>query len=155
MPTLRDAQDARSLLTRAAEQLSQITQVVEADEAVWALAFDGGGFELEWFKDGARLVLTATLGMPPAQGEVAALKLALAYNALWRDNGDLRLARDGDDGELLLIGELGADDGEQDSFNAALLHFEALRRWWTDAIARSGEGSAATPIDHALLLGRI
>lgn len=157
MHPLNDATDAERLLTQASERLPQITQLAEAGEAAWFLEFDGGGEGLliEWISERSCLVLSTDLGVPPAEGEIAALKLALSYNALWRDIGDLRIARDGADGELMLIGELGPDEAEPDTFNAALLQFDALRRWWTAAIASASEASAAPPVDRALLLGRI
>jgi hypothetical protein len=157
MPTLHDADDVRRLLTQASERLTPSALLTETDPSTWVIEFDSGeGFQLEWCAEGSRLVLTAALGVPPAEGEIAALNLALSYNALWRDIGDLRIARDGEEGELLLIGELGPDDGEPETFHAALQHFASLQRWWSDAIAQVGEaGGGAAPIDHALLLGRI
>lgn len=157
MHALHDADDVRRLLTQSSERLAPGAELTETDPSTWVIEFDSGnGFHLEWCAEGARLVLTAALGVPPAEGEIAALNLALSYNALWRDIGDLRIARDGEDGELMLIGELGPEDGEPEAFLAALQHFESLQRWWTQAIARAGEpGGDAAPVDHALLLGRI
>lgn len=156
MQQLRDAEEVQRLLNRAAEQLSQISQVHETDQDAWFLEFHGGGgFALEWLGESARLVLSAELGVPTPEAEVAALNLALSYNALWRDIGDLRIARDGDEGELLLIGELGPDDAEPEAFHAALLHFESLRRWWTEAITQGAAKGAAPSTDQALLLGRV
>lgn len=157
MPTsLTDAEDALRLLTQAAERLPQIIRIAEADELSWFLEFaDGEGFLVEWSSEWSRLVLTADLGVPPPQGELAALNLALSYNALWRDIGDLRIARDGEGGELLLIGELGPDDGDPETVDAALLHFDTLRRWWTEAIARGADGGDVPSSNQALLLGRV
>lgn len=157
MHPLKDPDDAQRLLTQAAERLPQITQLAEAGEAAWFLEFAGSGqgFLVEWIAERTCLVLCADLGVPPPEGEIAALNLALSYNALWREIGDLRIARDGDDGELMLIGELGPEDCEPETFLAALQHFESLQRWWTQAIAKAGEPNDAAPVDHALLLGRI
>jgi hypothetical protein len=157
MQTLHDADDVRRLLTQASERLNPGAQLSETDPNTWVIEFhSGGSFELEWCADGSRLVLTAALGVPPAEGEIAALNLALSYNALWRDIGDLRIARDGDDGEMLLIGELGPEDGEPETFLEALQRFESLQRWWSEAIAQSDgeQGGDAAPVDQALLLGR-
>lgn len=156
MNTISDANDVLRLLTLAGERLAPRAQLSETDANTWLIEFDSGdSFELEWCAEGSRLVLTADLGVPPAEGEIAALNLALSYNALWREVGDLRIARDGDDGELMLIGELGPEDGEPETFLAALQHFQSLQRWWTQAIAKAGEPGDAAPVDHALLLGRI
>ncbi len=156
MQALNDAQDALRLITQASERLSQITEVVETDEAAWFVAFDAGeGFLVEWSTEWSRLVLTAELGVPPPEGELAVLNLALSYNALWRDIGDLRIARDGDEGEMLLIGELGPDDGDPETFNAALLHFETLRRWWADKFAHIPSPSDKSPNPTGPLFNRI
>jgi hypothetical protein len=159
MPPLQDAQVLERLLEQAQERLDPIAQVDRADDASWWVGFhNGGGFSVEWSAPWACVVFTADLGLPPPGGELAALNLALSYNALWREVGHLRIARDGDQGELMLIGELGPDDGDPDTFNAALLHFESLQRWWSEALARAAQPAgtdAATGIDQALLLGRI
>lgn len=157
MHTLESSQDAQRLIEQAQESLSQIRdiQLAEGEEAVWRIEFDDGGdFWVEWSETWARLVLTADLPVPPAGGELAALNLALSYNALWRDVGALRIARDGDEGGLLLIGELGAQDGEPQVFNAALLRFEALRQWWSEAVTGSTDPKGAH-VDQVMLLGRI
>ena len=159
MHPLQDAQDVQRLLEQARDRLGQIAEVDGTDDASWWVGFHhGGGFAVEWSGPWACVVFTAGLGLPPPGGELAALNLALSYNALWREVGHLRIARDGDQGELMLIGELGPDDGDPDTFNAALLHFESLQRWWSDAMARAAQPAgpgAATGIDQALLLGRI
>lgn len=156
MHTIHDANDARRLLIQASEHLNPSAQLTETDPSSWWIEFDSGdGFQVEWCAERSRLVLTAALGVPPAEREIAALNLALSYNALWRDIGDLRVARDGEEGELMLIGELGPDDGEPETFRAALQHFESLQRWWSEAIAHTGDPDSAAPFDHALLLGRI
>lgn len=162
MHPLQDAQDVQRLLEQAQARLGQIAEVAQADgtdDAGWWVEFhNGGGFAVEWSATWACVVFTADLGRPPPGGELAALNLALSYNALWREVGHLRIARDGDQGELLLIGELGADDGDPDTLGAALLHFESLQRWWRDAMARAAQPAAtraAAGIDQALLLGRI
>jgi len=156
MSALHDATDALRLLTQASERLTQITGLTETEDATWFIDFQGdGGFMAEWSTDWTRLVLTADLGQPTPEGELSALNLALSYNALWREIGDLRIARDGDEGELMLIGELGPEDGDPETFNAALLHFEALRRWWVDAIARAATSNPAPPAPPGVMFDRI
>ncbi|WP_322470430.1 type III secretion system chaperone [Hydrogenophaga sp. SNF1] len=156
MHALNDASDARRLITQAGQRLAQITGITEVDDGSWCIDFDGGdGFAAEWSPGGSRLVLTADLGLPTPEGELSALNLALSYNALWREIGDLRIARDGDEGELMLIGELGPEDSEPETFNAALLHFVALRRWWADAIARAASANPAPPAPPGVMFERI
>lgn len=156
MHALNDASDALRLITQAGQRLAQVTGITEVDDSTWFIDFDGGGgFMAEWSTDWSRLVLTADLGLPTPEGELSALNLALSYNALWREIGDLRIARDGDESELMLIGELGHEDSEPETFNAALLHFEALRRWWVDAIARAASANPAPPAPPGVMFERI
>ena len=156
MHALNDASEALRLITQAGQRLAQVTGITEVNDSTWVIDFDGGdGFMAEWSADRSRLVLTADLGLPTPEGELSALNLALSYNALWREIGDLRIARDGDEGELMLIGELGPEDGDPETFNAALLHFEALRRWWVDAIARAATSNPAPPAPPGVMFDRI
>lgn len=158
MHAIENAQDVERLLAQAHERLAGLTRVEPVDETGWWVAFDpGGGFHVEWSAPWRCLVFTASLGPPCPGGETAALNLALSYNALWREVGHLRLARNGDQGELLLIGELGRDEGDPETVNAALVHFEALRVWWRDALrgTRPPDAARAPGIDPALVVGRI
>lgn len=156
MPRLNTAENALRLLTQASERLAEMVQLIDLGDATWTLEFnDGDGYQLEWSAQWSRLVLTAELGVPPAEGELTALNLALSYNTLWRDVGKLRVARDGDDGQMLLIGELLPADGDPETFDAALLHFETLRRWWTNAITRTPQAMPSALRVEQMLLGRV
>jgi hypothetical protein len=150
MRSQNELADVQGLLVQAAERLREISLIAEDVEGcAWRIEFNQGeGLVMEWCADDGRLVLSADLGFPPPDGEMEALRMALSYNAQWRDIGDLRIARNGDAGELILVGELGPEESSPDAFNAALKHFEALRAWWSEAIANCGEqqpSSAAPP----------
>lgn len=139
MPTLNTAEDAARLLKQAQERIGERVRFVPLQPFHWHVVFDdGGAFQIEWSDTWGRLVLIAELGVPSAEGERQALNLALAYNAQWRQVGNLRMARDSDDGDLLLIGELGAEMATTEAFDAALLHFEGLRRWWGSVFMHAG-----------------
>jgi hypothetical protein len=135
MPDLITADDAERLLVQAQGRLGHQVHLVAAEPHLWFAVFnDGHGYRIEWSESWGRLVLIAVLGFPPAEHERKVLNLALAYNALWRQVGNLRMARDGSGGELLLIGELGPEEADPHVFDAALLRFDSLRRWWGDAL---------------------
>lgn len=156
MHTLNNAEDAARLLTKAQERIGQQVHFVAVEPHRWCAMFqDGGFYQLEWSQDWGRLMLIAELGDPPPQHERAALNLALTYNALWREVGNLRMAREGVEGELMLIGELGADDTEHEAFDAALLHFEGLRRWWTHALAHANAEGPVPPLASERLSERV
>lgn len=147
MPVWDTADEAVRLLTQAHEQLSEHLHIVELMQDHWRVLFnDGeGGYRIDWSPTWGRLVLTANLGRPLPGDELAALNLALSYNALWREMGNLRMARDGGDGELMLIGEWGPDDGNASAFNTTVLHFECLRRWWTGALKQAAAECSRSP----------
>lgn len=156
MNALNTVEDAARLLALAGERLGEHLRFAAIEPHRWYVLFkDGGAYELEWSEDWGWLVLTAELGYPSPEGERVALNLALSYNALWRQLGKLRMARDGKDGELLLIGEVGPEGADVEGFCAALLHFEGLRRWWGDALSRAGEAPPGAPPTPNQLLERI
>lgn len=156
MTALNTVEDAARLLALAGERLKEHLRFAAIEPHRWYVLFrDGGAYELEWSDDWGWLVLTAELGHPSPEGERIALNLALSYNALWRQLGKLRMARDGEDGELLLMGEVGAGDADVEGFCAALLHFEGLRRHWMKTFERVGLEPAAPPILPSQWLERI
>jgi len=152
MPTLYTAEDATRLLKQSQERIGEQVRFVPLQPHRWRAVFnDGGAFQIEWSDIWGRLVLIAELGAPSADGERLALNLALAYNAQWRQVGNLRMARDREDGELLLIGELGSEGAAPAAFNAALLHFEGLRRWWSRVLMRASDDALKPPPSPSLL----
>lgn len=145
--------DAARWLGEAGERLNATLQLVRTDAGAWSVKFkDGGSFRIEWSDAWSQLVLTAVLGVPAAQGEREALNLALSYNALWREVGKLRMARDGLHGALLLIGELDPERSEAQALDAALLHFEGLRRCWGGMLIHTSlQTPEESPPPNALL----
>lgn len=156
MNALNTVDDAARLLAQAGERLKEHLRFVAIEPHRWCVLFkDGGAYELEWSDDWGWMVLTAELGYPSPEGERIALNLALSCNALWRQLGKLRMARDGEDGELLLIGEVGPKDADVEGFCAALIHFESLRRHWTNTFERVGLEPADPPSPSSQWLERI
>lgn len=144
-----NADDAAQLLAQAQQPLAQRLDLVQTAVGDWSVLFDdGGAYRLEWSDDWARLMFTGVLGTPSAQHERAALNLALSYNALWREVGNLRMARETPDGTLLLIGELGLENTPADALASALLHFEGLRRRWAQGLmgAQKALAEPAAPL---------
>ncbi len=152
----QDALDAKALLTESRDRTNGAIQPIEIDGASWHVAMESGGeFTAEWSTEWSRLVLTADLGPPLPHGELAALNLALAYNATWSEIGTLRLARDPSDGHLLLIGDIGPDDHLDDGLTPALLHFDELRSWWIQTLTEAAPVHASLPATFAPFVQRI
>ncbi|NIM42206.1 MAG: hypothetical protein GTN84_16630 [Hydrogenophaga sp.] len=147
MPCLITEEDAAQLLEQAQLSLGEVVHFLHPQPGHWCALFpDGESFQLEWSRQWTRLVLIADLGSPAQGREREALNLALSYNALWRQIGNLRMARDGGAGALTLIGELGPSHAEPKAFEAALVHFDGMRRWWRVALARVGD----EPLEHTV-----
>lgn len=156
MPRLTTEEDAAHLLEQAQLSLGEVVRFLHPQPGRWCALFpDGGSFQLEWSEQWTRLVLIADLGRPGQGHERETLNLALSYNALWRQIGNLRMARDGEAGGLTLIGELGPGHAEPKAFEAALVHFEGLRRWWRDALARVGDEPLEHPVSASLWAARV
>jgi hypothetical protein len=153
MHKLTDATGAARLLQQAQDRLAQITGVtaIDAEPDTWLIDMGDGNFVAQWSTPWCRLILTADLGCVTASAERTTLSLSLSVNALWHELGHLRLARDGDEGALLLIGALGPEDSDPDTFNASLLHFEAMRQWCIEAIATVGSPPPPLPPNASLL----
>lgn len=146
------AEAAAGLLKQACGRLAEHLHLVEPQPGTWYLLFNGGGaYRAEWSEAWARLVLTADLGFPTEGAERHALNLALTYNALWREVGPLRMARDGENGELVLIGELDLAERDAHSLDSALLHFEGLRRRWAHALLHAADRAGEAPLAPPLL----
>lgn len=138
MPDSDPAEQAARLLHQARQPLADRFQLVQTGElAWWVLFLDGGSFRIEWSGKWARLVLTGVLCMPTPQRERTALNLALSYNALWHEVGNLRMARENQAEPLVLIGEF--DGQHAEALGRALLHFEGLRRCWGQILAGDAE----------------
>ncbi len=133
-------------MASAGERLAEHLYLAETEPGTWYLLFNGGGaYRVEWSAAWGRLMLTAPLGQPSAGSLRQGLNLALSYNALWREVGNLRMARDGEGGELVLIGELDPAGLDESALDSALVHFEGLRRRWSDALRRAGESGTEAP----------
>jgi len=129
------AHDIDVALNDAVQTVPELGSLTRLDDGGWLLVLDSGEELLaEWASDPPRLVLTASLGQPDPKHELLAYKTALAYNAHWRRNGSLRLARDPAVGDLSLLAELSAFELQSTSLPTCLLRFEAARALWLLAV---------------------
>lgn len=141
-----DADAAAQLLAQASEAWADRLDLVQTEVGHWSAVFgDGGCFGIDWSEHWGRLVFTGVLCIPSARSERAAMNLALSYNALWREVGNLRMARDTEDGALLLIGELDVQRTAAEALGSALLQFEGLRRRWAEALLATDEAAPDAP----------
>jgi hypothetical protein len=130
--TPHDIEAALNEATKAEPELGTVTLL---EDSSWLIELTNGDDILaQWATDPPRLVLMATLARPEAEQELQAYKAALSYNAHWHQNGSLRIARDQDQGDLLLITDLLEARLTAHLLAEDLMRFEAFRTIWRLAI---------------------
>jgi len=147
--TPHDIEVALNEATKADPELGTVTPL---DNSSWLIELTSRDDILaEWAADPPRLVLTTALGRPELEHELLAYKLALTYNAQWHHNGTLRLARDHEDGDLLLMVDLYLTESVISGLTQGLMRFEASRVLWGAALQgiRHSEPSEPSGIDAA------
>lgn len=139
MPPLDNAAIAERLLDAVAAAPA-LGQLFESDEGCWLLECpSGSGLWLEWQPEAAVLAVSTALGRPEPKQEVASLNLALACNQHWHGPRHLRIARDGTDGDLLLLDQIHLTPMTAEALAGELLHFEAVRALWTQTLRGIGQ----------------
>jgi hypothetical protein len=142
---------AAHCLVAAAEYCEALEAVLELSPGTWLVHFETGGECLvEWAESPRRLVLTASVGEPNTSARAAIHANCLAFNTLWSDMGAMRLAKDHEDDQLLLINDLSIDDDEPAhvALANALLRQEGMRLFWSLVVDNATQESAAgRPLD--------
>lgn len=145
--TPHDIEVAFNEATKAEPELGTVTSL---DNSSWLIELTSGDDILaEWVTNPSRLVLTTALGRPEPEHELLAYKLALTYNAQCHHNGTLRLARDHQDGDLLLMADMYPTGSVMSGLAQELMRFEASRVLWEAALygIRHSEPSEPSAID--------
>lgn len=150
MPPLDNAAIAQRLLDALAAA-PDLGQLYESEEDCWLLECpSGSGLWLEWMAQPAVLTLSTALGRPDPHHETACLNLALACNQHWHGHQALRIARDGTDGDLLLLDQFPLAALSAEALAKELLHFEAVRALWSQTLLGIGHAQH-TPLPSDLL----
>lgn len=142
MNALTSPDAAARCLVAAAEYCEALEAVVEMAPGVWFVHFETGGECLvEWADEPTRLVVTAGVGEPNAQARPGIHASCLAFNALWSSLGAMRLAKDDDSDQLLLVNDL-VCEGENPHVQLAnhLLRHEGLRLFWSMVVDQATDG---------------
>lgn len=146
MTELRTPEEAAACLVAAAEHSEAVEAVVELREATWLVHFETGGeCVVEWAQHPLRLVLTTALGEPAPEARAKVHSAALTFNLLWGELGSMRLAKDDEDENLLLINDVFPQDESSRHIVLAneMLRLEGLRLLWSmyieSAVAADGE----------------
>ncbi len=148
MPS-QNAHDIDVALNDAVQAQPDLGAVTRLDDAAWLIeALGKEPLLVEWAPAPPRLVLTAPLGQPAPGHELLACQTALTYNAQWQHNGGVRVARDPDEGDLLLMTELQAAALADEPLTDALARFGAVRALWV--LALQGMAQEPMPPEAAL-----
>jgi len=134
---------AARCLVAAAEHAEAMEAVVELAPGSWFVHFETGGECLvEWAEAPHRLVITAGIGQPRPEAQARVHATCLGFNTLWTELGAMRLARDDEDGELLLINDVQAGDDAPAHVLLAntLLRHEGMRLFWTLLVNNADTG---------------
>ncbi|KWT83850.1 MULTISPECIES: type III secretion system chaperone [unclassified Variovorax] len=147
--TPHDIEVAFNEATNAEPELGTVTSL---DNSSWLIELASGDDILaEWVTSPPRLVFTTALGRLEPEHELLAYKLALTYNAQGHHNGTLRLGRDHEDGDLLLMADMYPTDSAVSGLAQELMRLEASRVLWEAALQgiRHSEPDEPSGIDAA------
>lgn len=151
MNTLSSPEAAAHCLVAAAEYCEALEAVVELMPGTWLVHFETGGECLvEWAASPRHLVLTAGVGEPSTPARAGIHASCLEFNTLWSEMGAMRLAKDHEDDQLLIINDLTLDDEEQAHVDLAnaLLRQEGMRLFWSLIVDNATQENAeARPLD--------
>jgi len=131
MERLTDPQQLTDRLIEIAPLTDQIQNIAQLDDGAWALGFDDETVVMmEWAPHPERVVLSATIGSPPVEREAEVFETALSYTALWQESGGAKVAKGGQEGELVLIRELHPELEQGWDLLPVLEHFSNVAAWW-------------------------
>jgi hypothetical protein len=154
MTALHTPEDAASCLVAAAEHSEAFEAVVELQQGTWLVHFETGGeCVVEWAEHPRRLVLTTALGEPRPETRAKVHAAALTFNLLWGELGCMRLAKDDEDENLLLINDVFPEEESTKHIVVAneLLRIEGLRLLWAMYIDGADSQEAAPAMPSAML----
>ncbi len=131
----------------------ELRGIVEINgEAKWVLDLDGEhAVVVEHAAADDRLFFTAEAGVPEPAARLVCYELLLAYNALWRQTGGVRMAVNGEDGAVLQIADVAVEGLDAAALAEVLENFFGKLGEWMDIIAMDpdqratkGAGGSAT-----------
>jgi hypothetical protein len=138
----------QQLLTElsAAAPDTAFDSIVRFSPDTWGVAFpDETCVTLELTAGGAKLVLAADLGAVPEATQANFHEMALAYNALWRTTGGVRIAVVRGEASQLFDLETAGLDVER--FSTVLANFADAARGWRGYLANGGSAPSKAPGD--------
>lgn len=149
MTTTATELDLPALIEEVGVLLVEADQIRAYPPDYWVIVVaETIGIDLWHAADEAKLVLSAELGLPSAAAEAETWKLMLQVNALWRENGGLRMALDEAGGTLTQTYDVPLDGLNAELLAAAVRSFSLAAWRWRQVIAaepRATEGATNVP----------
>lgn len=105
-----DARKIGQLIAETGPGDDAILAVVQTGDDSWVIRYEHVDVDLELDAETARLVLSAEIGVPPAERRLSIYELLLAYSLLWRETGGIRMALTGAGGAAVQLVDLAAAD---------------------------------------------
>lgn len=144
MPSLDRIQLLIEELGPATEEVAEVQQQGEGE---WTVFFDDeSAVGLDFVPEQEKLVLSAELGAPPAEGKAATYEFVLIYNFNWTESGGIKVGLDAPDGSLELMFELNSASLDLPTLQLVLASFAEKARAWRELIA-AGIGGAGVPLE--------
>jgi hypothetical protein len=143
-----------ALLMEMCPQAASV-DLLAADEETgdMALQLEGDiGIALSWNEDTNHVVLTTELGQPKEFQVAEAHRMALAYNALWRETGGARVACVDPDGTLALLFDLLADGLTAQQLQYTVEQMAEVAQQWGLFMAQAGDDAPELPVASSSLM---
>ncbi len=133
------AQDIRNAVAGTGALDERIDLVLQTGDAVWMVRHGDVEVDIEFDADSDRVMLSADLGVPPADRRADIYELLMAYALLWRETGGLRAGFSPVDRSLSLMGDFGAEGLTPDMLASVLANFAGAVVLWRQAVAAHAE----------------
>lgn len=144
---MSELERVKEIITEMARHDEEIAVILQKADNVWEVGYEDVAIELELHEGSGRLVMTADLGVPPAERRLAVFEALLSYAMLWRDTGFVRAAAAGGDGSPSLIADVGVADLRAPVLTDILANFAGKSRVWREYVT-SQAAQIAPPSFH-------
>ena len=133
------AQDMRSVVTGTGALDERIDLVLQTGDAEWMVRYGDVEVDIEFDADSDRVMISADLGVPPADRRADIYELLMAYALLWRETGGLRAGFSPTDRALSLMGDFGAEGLTPHMLASVIANFSGTVAIWRQAVAAHTE----------------
>lgn len=143
------SEQVEALLTEIGE-LNTSIEAITRNTDYWVIHVDSGlAVTLEWEEKEDLLGMTLLLGEAQENRYLYVCEVLMAYNALWRQTGGIRIGFSGEGKEFLQIFTFPLKDLTPHRFHAFLLKFLEQAELWQQFIASESSEEATTLLENS------